>query len=189
MSSLPSAWEIAREVLDCRDWVWRCFFVNELGFDQFWLFCFLRSWSTREEPLWTKSKLPKTPGLAKPWTLSKRPQAHRQQHSPSRPCLPERAAHSSSHTRHKSTKNNTAETLEDSSTGLSSWAKDNEAGVQAWSEILQCFSFVFWCDPFQRGKKKNPGLCWIPTSHTALLKATFWYLHTFTLYFIWLDVK
>lgn len=55
----------------------------------------IRNLNTREEPLWMKSKLQKTLGLAKPWTLSKRPQApshcsHRR--PPSHP----RRAHSSS---------------------------------------------------------------------------------------------
>lgn len=105
----PQCLGACKEVLDCRDWVWRCFIVNYLGFDQFWLFCFCRSWSTREEPLWMKSKLPKTLGLAKLWTLSKRRQAHSHCSSLSRPCHPKRAVHSSWQTPIKSTKNNTTE--------------------------------------------------------------------------------
>lgn len=55
----------------------------------------IRNWNIREERLWMKSKLQKTLGLAKPWTLSKRPRApshcsHRP--PPSHP----RRAHSSS---------------------------------------------------------------------------------------------
>lgn len=151
---LPSAWEVARKMLDCRDWVWGCFFDNESGFDQFWLFCFLRSWSTREEPLWMKSRLPKTLGLAKPWTLSKRPQAHSRRSSPSRPCHPKRAVHSSSQTQYQSTKNNTSETLEDSSSGLSSWGKDKRQECRLEVKFFSVFH-SFWCDPFQRGQKNN----------------------------------
>lgn len=170
-----------RKVLDCRDWVWECFFVNSLGLDPFWPFCFLRSWNTREEPLWTKSKLPKTLGLAKPWTLSKRPQARSRRSSLSRPCQPERAAHSSSQSHYKSTKTTTTGALEGPASGLSSGGQDKRQECRLEVKFFGVFH-SFWCDPFQMGEKVIPGLCWILTSQTALLKATFWYLHTFTLY-------
>lgn len=139
--------------LDCRDWVWRCLvccFFFLIVFDQFWLFCFLRSWSTRGEPLWMKSKLPKTLGLAKPWTLSKLPQAHSHRSSLSHPCHPRRAAHSSSQTYHKSTKNNTTETLGEPSSGLSSRVKDKRQECRLEVKFFSVFH-SFWCDPFQRG--------------------------------------
>lgn len=58
----------------------------------------IRNLNIREEPLWMKSKLQKTLGLAKPWTLSKRPRA-RSRCSRHRPPSPPRRAHSSSLTR------------------------------------------------------------------------------------------
>lgn len=149
-----------------------CLFV----FDQFWPFCFLRSWSIREEPLWMKSKLPRTLGLAKLWTLLKLPQAHSHHSSLSNPCHPKRAVHSSSQTWYKSTKNNTTETLEDSSSGLSSWVKDKRQECRLEVKFFNVFH-SFWCDPFQRGKSilfyvefllpKLP--CWKPRSDTFIL--------------------